>query len=176
MKNILLTGRPGVGKTTVVMEFLKRLCGIPVTGFYTEEIREEGTRKGFLAVTLDGKDAILSHVEIKSPQRVGKYGVDVRGFETNILPVIDPDLNDAELFIVDEIGKMECFSARFRELILKLLNSEKILLATIAFRGNPFIESLKKGQDVRIIEVTRSNRDHLADEIIGELRGQSCLT
>ena len=39
MKNILLTGRPGCGKTTLIKRVVEELA-LPAGGFYTEEIRQ----------------------------------------------------------------------------------------------------------------------------------------
>ena len=62
---LLLTGRPGVGKTTVVRRVVERLSR-PTGGFYTCELREGGRRTGFEIVTLDGQRATLSHVDFDS--------------------------------------------------------------------------------------------------------------
>jgi nucleoside-triphosphatase len=141
-----------------------------VVGFYTEEIREKGVRKGFELIRIpDGSSrgavAPLSHIDIKGPHRVGKYGVDVEGFD---LFLDDSRFDTAGLIIIDEIGKMECLSEKFRRLIVRLLDGDRPLIATIAERGTPFIEGLKKIAGVRLIEVTEKNRGSLPDEI-GEL-------
>ena len=47
LHRILLTGPPGCGKTTAVRRIVGTLQGAKVAGFYTEEIREAGQRKGF---------------------------------------------------------------------------------------------------------------------------------
>ncbi|RLC83158.1 MAG: AAA family ATPase [Chloroflexi bacterium] len=168
-KNLLLTGRPGIGKTTVIMRVLEAL-DIEATGFYTREMRGPRGRLGFEAVTLDGRRCTLAHVNFRSPHRVGKYGVDVKTFEETIVPSIDPALHpEAGLIVIDEIGKMECFSPRFREAVLKALDSNKPVLGTIAIRGNPFIEGLKGRPDVEIVKVTYANRDGLPAEIRGLL-------
>ncbi len=73
---LLLTGRPGVGKTTVLRAVARLLAGAHLIGFYTEEIREAGERRGFRLVTFDGKEAILAHIDLPF-SRVSKYGVDV---------------------------------------------------------------------------------------------------
>ena len=75
-KNLLLKGRPGIGKTTIVRRVLDQLKGVKADGFFTEEIRERGERKGFLIKTLDGMSRVLSHVKFSSRVRVGRYGVD----------------------------------------------------------------------------------------------------
>ena len=131
--NLLLTGRPGVGKTTLVRRVLEELNDVPATGFYTVEIRAGGRRLGFRAVTLDGQEAILAHVDIRSRHRVSRYGVDVAAFERVALPSLIPGLPTC-LVVIDEIGKMECFSAAFRQAVLRILDADTPLLATIALR------------------------------------------
>jgi nucleoside-triphosphatase len=60
LKNILVTGRPGVGKTSVV-EAVAREFPQAVGGFTTSEIREHGVRQGFRVTTLDGSSAVLAY-------------------------------------------------------------------------------------------------------------------
>jgi nucleoside-triphosphatase len=164
-KNILLTGLPGVGKTTFVKKLSEELLGLHPVGFYTEEIRERGVRKGFDLISLDGRRGLLSHVEIESPYRVGKYRVDVKGFEDFLesIAFFAPALN---LIIIDEIGKMECLSPKFKKLITEILDSGKVLIATVAFKGGGLIEEIKKRDDIRLFEVTQKNRDSLLSEIL----------
>jgi nucleoside-triphosphatase len=171
-KNILLTGLPGVGKTTLIRRLSEELKNLHPAGFYTEEIREEGVRKGFELISLDGKKGLLSHVEIKSPYRVGKYKVDVKGFE-GFLDSIAFFAPETKLIIIDEIGKMECLSLEFKRLIKEILNSEKMIIATIAFKGSGLIEEIKKRNDVRLFEITEKNRDSLLPEILSYLKKSS---
>ena len=167
-KNILLTGLPGVGKTTLIRRLSEELKNLHPAGFYTEEIRKEGVRKGFELISLDGKKGLRSHVEIKSPYRVGKYKVDVKGFE-GFLDSIAFFVPETKLIIIDEIGKMECLSPEFKRLIKEILDSEKIVIATIAFKGSGLIEEIKKRNDVRLFEITEKNRDSLLSEILSYL-------
>jgi nucleoside-triphosphatase len=164
-KNILLTGTPGIGKTTAIQKIAAQLNAYHPSGFYTEEIREDGRRKGFRIITLDGKQAVLSHVDITSRYRVGRYGVNLEGFEHTALPAMDVAL-PAKLFIIDEIGKMECFSQRFIAHMQKLLDSEKIVVATIAKRGGGFIANVKRRDDVQMIEMSMHNRDAIPAQLI----------
>ena len=163
-KNILITGLPGIGKTTLIKKVSEQLRDLHPVGFYTAEIREKGIRKGFELVGFDGRKGILSHTDIKGPHRVGKYGVDIKGFETFLdsIPFLHPATN---LVIIDEIGKMECLSHRFRELIMKILDSEKPAIATIALKSSGVIEEIKKRDDVILLEITQSNRESLVSEI-----------
>jgi nucleoside-triphosphatase len=168
-KNILITGRPGVGKTTLIKTLTDRMSGFNRIGFYSQEVRENGLRKGFELVSLDGKKEILAHINVQSGYRVGKYQVNLKGFEWFLTEICFTD-PDANMVVIDEIGKMECYSSRFRELIQRIMDSDRILVATIALRGDPFIESLKHRKDVRLYTLTRENRDSLISVLDNILR------
>ena len=168
--NILLTGVPGVGKTTAIKHIVSQLEAYHPSGFYTEEIREGDVRKGFRIITLDGEQAVLSHVKIKSRYRVGRYSVDLDGFEKTALPAMNLTL-PVKLFVIDEIGKMECFSKRFIAQMMKLLDSEKTVIATIAKRGGGFIGAVKQRKDIQIIEMTMSNRETISERVIKIVEG-----
>ena len=169
LANLLLTGRPGVGKTTLVLRVLEELNDVPASGFYTAEIRSGGRRLGFRIVTLDGQEAILAHVEIPSKRRVSRYGVDVAAFERVALPGLFPGPH-IHLMVIDEIGKMECFSRAFREAVLRALDADTPVLATVALRGDRFIEGLKAREDIELVEITPANRDRLAKELAVRLQ------
>lgn len=167
--HILITGLPGVGKTTLIRELAKRLSGYNPAGFYTEEIRDsQGTREGFRLVTLCGRKLILSHIHHRGPYRVGRYGVDVSGFE-QLLAELDLGCAQSRLIVIDEIGKMECISRRFTDDMTTLLNSPKLLIATIAMKGEGFIGQVKGRPDCRLVMVTRENRDRLMSDLLSEL-------
>jgi nucleoside-triphosphatase len=167
-KNLLITGLPGVGKTTLIRRLYEALKDFHPVGFYTAEIREEGVRKGFELVNLEGKRGVLSHVDIKSRYRVGRYKVDVSGFEDFLdgISFFDPS---SDMMMVDEIGKMECLSTKFDRIMKEVLDSEKWVIATIALKGSGLITQVKKRQDVELFEITPSNRDVLFSEILKEI-------
>jgi nucleoside-triphosphatase len=170
--HILITGLPGVGKTTLIRKLVERLTEYRPAGFYTEEIRNErGTREGFRLVTLCGRQLVLSHVRHPGPHRVSRYGVDVAGFE-RLLEELDLRHSPSSLIIIDEIGKMECFSKRFVDVVTLLLDGSKTLVATIALKGEGFIRQVKRKPDCRVVTVTRENRDRLPDELTSELQEQ----
>jgi len=166
-KNLLITGLPGVGKTTLIKKLSEELKHLHPAGFYTEEIREEGQRKGFELISLNGKRGLLSHKDIKSTYRVGQYKVDIESFENFLdsVPFFD-SLN--RLIIIDEIGKMECLSDPFKNLLKKIFNSGKLVIAIIALRGSGLITEIKKRQDIKLYEMTSHNRDTLFLEILRE--------
>jgi nucleoside-triphosphatase len=171
-KNILITGLPGSGKTTLLRKVAEGLKPLHPAGFFTSEIREVNIRKGFELRSLSGKKGLLAHVDITSPHRVGRYKVDVKGFEAFLetIPFVGPSAN---LIIIDEIGKMECFSGLFRHLVGQVLDSDKVVLATIALKGGGFIETIKKRDDIQLIELVESRRETLVPEIVREIESLS---
>ena len=161
---ILVHGRPGVGKTTLIKKILGRLKD-KAEGFYTEEIKEVGKRLGFRIKTLDGKQAILGHVNFKSPNQVGKYGVNLEEFERVALPPLEKALTEGNMVVIDEIGKMELFSGRFQNLVKKILDSSAPVLATIGKSAHPFISKVLKRSDIYRVEITPANRDDLVSKL-----------
>lgn len=162
---ILLTGLPGCGKTTAIMKIIDALDCEKVAGFYTQEIRQNNIRKGFSWKRLDGADGILAHINIKGHSRVGKYGVDVAGFEESVVPILGVEQTDVELFVIDEIGKMECFSEKFVAAVRQLFASEKSVLATVAKKGVGLISEVKNYPNTELFNLTRAGRDKTVAEI-----------
>ena len=166
MVKILITGRPGIGKTTVIQKVLERVKPV-AGGFFTEEIRERGNRLGFRVRDIHtGKEGILAHVEHRGGPRVGKYGVDVDSFEQIGVAALVEAMRREGCVVIDEIGKMELCSKAFREAVGKLMDSEHPVIATIAAHDDPFLNALRSRPDVELVEVTASNRDELAGRII----------
>ena len=163
---VLLTGRPGCGKTTLVKRVVNELA-VPAGGFYTEEIREHGGRVGFKLATLDGKDAVLAHVDFKTRQRLGKYGLDLSALETVSIEALRRAVRARQLVVIDEIGPMEIRSAVFRDVVDYVLDSPEPsgILATITARSLPFTDAIKKRPDVTLVEVRLDNRDQVFAEL-----------
>jgi nucleoside-triphosphatase len=159
--NILLTGPPGCGKSTLIEKTVKHIQG-PCIGFFTREIREGSRRTGFSINTLDGKQDVLAHRNIKSPFSVGKYGVNLEAVDQIAVPSITPKDDDA-LVVIDEIGKMECLSTLFQKTVICILEATNPVLGSVSLKGGPFIQGIKGRDDVRLIRVTEKNRDILAE-------------
>ena len=169
MALLLVTGPPGVGKTTALRKVCDALQGWPMRGFWTEEVRAAGVRQGFQLVTLDGERCTIADVGRPGAPRVGKYGVDVAAIDAVSRRVLVPD-QSVQLFVIDEIGKMECLSHAFVEGVRSLLASGQPLLATVAISGGGLIEEVKFHPKAHIMHLTRDNRDRLPDEIAEMLR------
>jgi nucleoside-triphosphatase len=166
----LLTGLPGSGKTTVVRRIVELLKVQRLAGFYTEELREHGQRVGFEAVGLGGRSATLAHVDFCSEHRVGRYGVDLGGFKAILRAELAQPSGQVDLFVIDEIGKMECMSRGFVDAVTRILDGPVPVLATIAAKGGGFIAEVKVRPDVEIVTVTLANRDCLPDGLIRRIQ------
>jgi len=164
IKKISLTGRPGCGKTTLVRRVVKELAQ-SAGGFYTEEIRKHRERVGFKLVTFDGKESVFAHLNLKTQQRLGKYGLDLSPLETIGIEAVRKAVRDRELTVIDEIGPMEIRSSIFRDVVNEALKSRAALLGTITARPFPFTDAIKKRRDVTLIEVRGDNREQLVSEL-----------
>lgn len=169
MLNYLLTGPPKCGKTTIIKEIIHRL-GKSAGGFYTEEIRRGNVRVGFNLKTLSGQEGTFSHVDFKSKYRVGKYGVSLDTMDKIGSKEIELALAQNKIIIIDEIGKMELFSTRFKDLVWKALDSKNPLVGTIIFVKHPFGDEVKKRKDVKIVDVSKKSRAEVVDNIIKDLK------
>ena len=106
-KNILFTGFPGCGKSTIIERIVRRMDR-PACGFYTREIRRRGRRVGFSISTLDGRHGILAHVDTRSSRRVGRYGVNLQDIDAIAVPSMIP-ADEQTIVVVDEIARWNAF-------------------------------------------------------------------
>lgn len=163
----MITGPPRCGKTTLIM----RLSQDPslsdkIGGFTTEEFREKGQRLGFKIIALPGKEeGLLARKGYPSPHRVGKYGVNIQDLEKIGCSSLEAALHSGKFIVVDEIGKMELFSEKFRTVLYQALEAPQKMLATIMETKNEFADRIKKRKDVRVILLNRDNFDRVYPEV-----------
>jgi nucleoside-triphosphatase len=165
---ILLTAQPRTGKSTAIKKIVNMLGKDNCGGFYTEEIRENGERVGFRICTLSGKTGILSHVNIKSDYRISRYGVDLETFEKICISELENAIKDdnVKYIIIDEIGPMQLFSEKYKELLINLLRCNKPIIGTIFMNSYEWLDDFKKQENINLVEITFDNRDSLPLKLV----------
>ncbi|MBI4570639.1 MAG: AAA family ATPase [Chloroflexi bacterium] len=167
---MLITGRPGCGKTTLLREVVDAL-GTPAGGFYTRELRDgSGRRAGFELVTLDGRTATLAHTGTGGPHRVGRYGVDIEALERAGVPAIEAAVEAGQLVVIDEIGKMELLSTAFQRAVIAAVRRYRVLFGTVMLAAHPFADELKAQPDTLLFELNEANRAQLRGLLEAQLR------
>ena len=163
----MITGPPRCGKTTLIMRIRQvDSLSAKVSGFITEEVRERGERIGFKLISLsEKKEGFLAKKDFPSPFRVGRYGVNIEDLEDIGCSAIEKGLLSGKVIFIDEIGKMELFSAKFRKILLDALDSPLKVLASIMERHNDFADNIKRRSDVKLIRLNRSNFEQIFGEV-----------
>ncbi len=119
---------------------------------------------------VDGSRAVLAHVDIRGPQRVGKYGVDVASLDRVAVPAMRRAIRVSDIVVVDKVGKMELLSPAFRETLLEALNGDRRLLGTVLLPPHPFADQIKDNPRVEVLLVSKANRDQVLDKVTNWLR------
>jgi nucleoside-triphosphatase len=155
---LFLTGPPGSGKTTTLRKIVDRL-DCRAGGFTTEEIRQGGRRVGFRLVTLDGREAVMAHVGLRGPHRVGRYGVDLEVLEGLGAESLQNAARECDVVVVDEIGPMELKSDGFRRAVDVVLASKSLVLGTVHERPTAFSQALLARAGVRVLQLDPRERE-----------------
>ncbi|BFH64794.1 nucleoside-triphosphatase [Paenibacillus azoreducens] len=167
-KNVfLLTGKPRMGKSTLIKNMIHRLGSERCGGFYTEEIRDDNERIGFKCVAVDGGRLEIASIKNNSTFKIGRYGVDVKGFEDFVIPLLESSLQSKKVIVIDEIGFMQMLSLPFQEWIRKIIfDHQHVVLGTVPVDSHTEIDKIKNHFRVKIIHINEDNRDTIADEIM----------
>ncbi|MFA6428929.1 MAG: nucleoside-triphosphatase [Patescibacteria group bacterium] len=161
---ILLTGLPGMGKTTVLERFLEAYKN-DCFWILSKELRNPlGERVGFEAVTSDGQSGVFAHKEaIRSDDIIGSYHVDLTVVDKMFTESILREIRTPQgLFVLDEIGRMEMLSKNFVAAIDRLFETDQPVLATIR-HGDEWAEKYKTHQKAVVFEITEKNREELPE-------------
>ncbi len=171
-----ITGLPNAGKTFALIKVIEMLEAEErvVGGMVTEPVLVKGRRSGFWVMDWRTKARkILASPEIDSKVKVGVYGVDLDALDEIGVPAIRSATDEADVIVVDEVGKMEMESEAFVDAVKDALDSEKPVLLTLHKKSrNPLLQDIRRRDDVRILEVTPVNRNLLPYKIVGLLKGE----
>jgi nucleoside-triphosphatase len=171
-----ITGLPRAGKTQALIRVIEMLEeeGQIVGGMITESIIEDNRRVGFWVMDWATKEKkIFAHIDFKSKIMVGRYGIDLDVLEEIGVRALEHAIEEAEIIVIDEVGKMEVESERFADVVNRALEIDKPLIITLHKKSrNPLLQDIRRRDDVRILEVTPINRNLLPYKIIKLLRGE----
>lgn len=176
ISKVALSGSEGVGKTEVlkkVIEILEKE-GHVVGGIITEKEYEGKEPIGLRVIDWHSKNSIIfAHKSINSRIRVGKFGVDIKAFDQIAIPALQWAKDNAEIIVIDEIGKVEQESKQYTELVKEILDMDKMLIVTIHKKGrNPLLQEVKKRDDMRNLEINPINRNVLVFKIVNIIKGE----
>jgi len=174
-RKILLTGRPGVGKTTVLIDTIRELegRGLRVGGMVSREVRDGGVRVGFeISDLASGHKGWLAHVEQPEGPQIGKYRVNLKDLVEIGVNAINSAARDSTIsvIVIDEIGPMELCSEDFKSAVEKAVEAAKPLVGTIHYKArSTLIGSIRSRLDVKVIEITHDNRSYVKRAVLNDL-------
>jgi nucleoside-triphosphatase len=108
---------------------------------------------------------MLATVSSDSELRIGRYGINLNIFEELCLPPIIDGINSGRTLIIDEIGPMQMYSDKYKELLLHLSDTNHPTIGTIFYQSYPWIGEFKTRKNIKLIELTQENRDNIPLEI-----------
>jgi nucleoside-triphosphatase len=168
--NLLISGPPGVGKTTLLNEIKNKIRGhgYSVGGMYCPEIREEGKRTGFNIIDIASRQkGILASIYNTKGPNVGRYRVNLDEIHDVGVSALKNAMETSDYILIDEIAPMELASSSFSQAVWEVMESQKPVIAVIHQRSNhPFILKVKNREDVKIFNLTRENRDYILKKIL----------
>jgi len=167
-QNVLIAGAPGIGKSKLVNHLYRDLSPLLIRGFHKEAIRESEVLKGFRLSTFSLEELILAHVHIEGPDRYQDFGLNLDEFEKIIAHQFDTSAH-VELFLIDEVGSMECISKSFRHKFIEILDSDIPVIATLASIEILGVLDIKKRKDISLLKMTHKNRDSMWKNVLVEI-------
>ncbi len=165
-----ITGLPGSGKTETLLRIIDLLEeeGIKVGGMVTEPIVEKQRRSGFQIVDwLTKESMVFAHEGLKSRVRSGRYGVNLAALEDLGIRALQDARENADVVVIDEVGKMEVESEAFTKAVVDTLDQDKSIIMTLHKKSrNPLLQDIRRRDELRLLEVTPVNKNLLAFKIV----------
>lgn len=172
-----ITGLPGAGKTTALLRVIDMLKDeeLKVGGMINEPIIEKRHQVGVTTKNLlTGEQEIFASVDFESKIMVGKIGVNIPVLERVGVQAIKDACEQCDLIVIDEVGKMEVESEMFSEVVKAALEVNKPMILTLHKKSrNPLLQDIRRRDDVRILEVTPTNRNLLPYKIVRLMNGEN---
>ena len=172
-----ITGLPGSGKTYALLRVIEMLKGeeLLIGGMVDEPIEEGRKKTGFTVRNLlTDEKAVFASTDIESKVVVGKLGVDLSKLEEVGVKALKEAIEKCDIIVIDEVGKMEVESEAFVEAVKETLDADKPMIITLHKKSrNPLLQDIRRRDDVRILEVTPTNRNILPYKIVRLMHGEN---
>ena len=172
-----ITGLPGSGKTYALLRVIEMLKEeeLLIGGMIDEPIEESRKKTGFTVRNLlTGDQQVFASTEIESKIMVGKIGVDLSKLEEVGVQAIKDAIEKCDIIVIDEVGKMEVESEAFVSAVKESLDADKPMIITLHKKSrNPLLQDIRRRDDVRILEVTPTNRNILPYKIVRLMHGEN---
>ena len=167
---LFLTGCPGVGKTTVLLQIVEALKtkGCSVGGMISREVRSCGERVGFEILDLSSdRHGWLAHVNQKTGPKIGKYRVNMEDLESIGVNAVEQAVRSMDVVVIDEVGPMELFSKTFQTAVWATVESDKPVVGVVHWKArNELVDKATVREDAEVFTVTVENRTKLSDVIV----------
>ncbi len=171
-----LSGLPGVGKTTTLEKTIAMLEeeGYKIGGMITEEVKEGNRRVGFYVIDWATKrKEVFAHRDFESRYKVGPYGIKTDILDEVGVKALQDAMENADVIVIDEIGKMEVISKNFVAVVREILEMDKHMILTLHKKSrNPLLQEIRRRDDIRMLEVTPINRNLLPFKIVKLIKGE----
>lgn len=162
MNNLFLTGKIGVGKSTILKNVLKAM-DLSVGGYITTRIFEGYYRRYIVKSLCDTEE---EHTIIRVDSRDNSKERFVKAFENGVVSILDKSLENSDLIVLDELGCSESDIIAFTSKVFQLLDSEKIVFGVLKDDDCRFLNDIKSRNDITIVTITKENRNYVLEEII----------
>lgn len=171
-----ITGLPGSGKTYVLLKVIEMLgdSGLRIGGMINEPIDDGRRKTGCSVRNLEtGETEVFASADIESRIIIGKLGVDVEALEKVGVNAIRLAAEECDIIVIDEVGKLEVECPAFIDAVKEALDVGKPMIITLHKKSrNPLLQDIRRRDDVRILEVTPTNRNLLPYKIIHLMNGE----
>jgi nucleoside-triphosphatase len=172
-----ITGLPGSGKTYALLRVIEMLKEeeLSIGGMVDEPIEDGRKKTGFTVRNLlTDEKAVFAGTDIESKIVVGKMGVDLSKLEEVGVKALKDAIEQCDIIVIDEVGKMEVESEAFVSAVKETLEADKPMIITLHKKSrNPLLQDIRRRDDVRILEVTPTNRNILPYKIVRLMHGEN---
>ncbi|WP_283248478.1 nucleoside-triphosphatase [Bacillus sp. FJAT-49711] len=166
----LLTGKPRMGKTTMIKKLINEIGSDICGGFYTEEITNSNSRIGFRCISINGESVEIANVESPSKTRIGRYGIDIERFEKFAIKILQDSLSSKKIIVIDEIGFMQMLSTNFQKIVQDIISNNHIVLGTVPLDSHSEIDKIKFSKKVKLINLNELNRDVISEFFVKDIQ------